>query len=293
VVEVFLRDTSGALVAVTTIGLQVQETPFFFDRGPWRLFAIHHEPRSAARRLPFLFCHPFAEEKLWAHRVYVSFARELARRGHPVLRFDYVGNGDSSGSFTDSSIDTASADIAAAIDVLKQCAGTPRVGLLGLRLGGSLAFRAASARDDVDALVLWSPIVDGARYLQELLRVNLTTQMAVYREIREDREALGSVLASGGIVNVDGYEITRAMADGLGALSLATEPTVPTSPCFMAQIERSEKASVGRDLETLRGRLSNARLQVIQEDPFWKEIVRFYDSAPALFANTLAWLEDR
>ena len=45
----------------------------------------------------FVFCHPLTEEKLWTHRVFVTFARELAAAGHTVLRFDYRGNGDSDG----------------------------------------------------------------------------------------------------------------------------------------------------------------------------------------------------
>src|SRR5687768_18149474 len=92
----------------------MNETPLFFNRGPWQLFGVYHAPHNGSTATPFVFCHPFGEEKLWAHRVYVGFARELARRGHPVLRFDYAGNGDSSGTFDESSIETALADIDAA-----------------------------------------------------------------------------------------------------------------------------------------------------------------------------------
>ena len=40
-------------------------------------------------------CHPLGEEKLWAHRVFVSLARDLANAGFVVLRFDCRGEGDS------------------------------------------------------------------------------------------------------------------------------------------------------------------------------------------------------
>jgi len=269
------------------------ETPFFFERGPAQLFAVYHEPAGGVRRLPFLFCHPFAEEKLWAHRSFVTFARELARKGHPVLRFDYFGNGDSDGVFADSSMDTALADIAAALDVLKVRSDATRFGLMGLRVGASLAFRTAARRDDIEALVLWAPVVDGERYLQDLLRINLTAQMLFYREVRQDREELGRILASGGTVNVEGYDITGTMSEQLSAISLAAENTVPASPCFLAQIERNENALPSRELEALRARLADSHIQVVREEPFWKEIQRFYDTAPALFARTLEWLEGR
>jgi len=62
--------------------------------------------------------HPFAEEKLWSHRVFVSFARALAERGYPVLRFDYMGAGDSSGTTPETSLQTHLDDLRAAVEVL-------------------------------------------------------------------------------------------------------------------------------------------------------------------------------
>ncbi len=271
----------------------MNETPFFFDQAGTSLFGVWHEPAGEARRTPFVFCHPFGEEKLWAHRPYVTFARELAQRGHAVLRFDYRGNGDSGGRFSESSLSTAIADIGTAIDVTRARTGAAQVGLVGLRLGASLAFKVAAARTDVGPLVLWAPIVNGERYLQELLRINLTTQMAVYREIRDDREALGRVLAAGGTVNVDGYEMTRGMSDGLTALSLLSDAAVPSVPTYLAQLERNEAAKPPAEITDLAARITGCTLQVVREDPFWKEIPRFYDRAPNLFTATLSWLEDR
>jgi uncharacterized protein len=266
-----------------------QETPFFIDRGESQLFAVQH-PAAGAIGLPYLFCHPFGEEKLWTHRVFVGFARALASRGHVVLRLDFRGNGDSSGSFADSSISTALADIGAGIDLLRSRTGAERVGLLGLRLGATLAYTTAAQRADVESLVLWSPIVDGRRYLQELLRINLTTQLAVYREVREDREALVAALARGQTVNVDGYEIGPAMGKELGALSLLGDAPAPTARCLLAQIGHNQQAAPSRELEALQSRMTQATLQVTQEEPFWKEIPRFYTSAPNLFATTLQWM---
>src|SRR5262245_18163177 len=79
------------------------ETPFYFGRESSPLFGVFHAPARTTCLPAFVFCHPFAEEKLWTHRVFVSFARRLAAEGYPVLRFDYMGNGDSAGDFRDSS----------------------------------------------------------------------------------------------------------------------------------------------------------------------------------------------
>jgi alpha/beta superfamily hydrolase len=97
----------------------MKEIPFFFPNNNYNLFGIIHHPMQSWGKGGFVFCHPFAEEKLWTHRVYVSFARELAQRGYYVLRFDYMGHGDSDGKFEESTIETHFSDINCAIDWLK------------------------------------------------------------------------------------------------------------------------------------------------------------------------------
>ena len=99
------------------------ETPFFFPNGSTSLFGVFHEPPGPSSKSAFVFCHPWGEEKLWAHRGFVSFARTLAADGHPVLRFDYMGNGDSDGEFADSTLQTALADVRAAIAEVRRRSG--------------------------------------------------------------------------------------------------------------------------------------------------------------------------
>lgn len=270
----------------------MRETPFFFPHRNEQLFGFLHEPEGAAALPGFVLCHPFGEEKLWTHRVYVTFARELARRGYPVLRFDYMGNGDSSGRFEESSVSTAVADIGCAIDALKTRTGVEDVAILGLRLGATFASEIAEHRDDVRLLVLWAPIVDGARYMQDLLRVNLTTQMAVYREIRADRAELVEAMKAGGTANVDGYEVSLAMYDELSALKLVGRPRSFGGSCLVVQIDRAQTARPAPEIRQVAQAYPRATFLRVQEDPFWMEIERFYDRAPNLFAATLEWLAD-
>ena len=267
----------------------MREVPLFFGTEPNRLFGVYHEPHQPPGRTPFVFCHPFGEEKLWAHRVFVNFARTLARAGRPVLRFDYRGSGDSSGEFRDSTLTSMQDDIGLAIGEVLRRTGGSRVSLLGLRLGASVASLVASHRRDVDELVMWAPIVSGSSYLQELLRINLGTQLAVYRQIREDRETLGRRLAAGGTVNVDGYDMGSAMADELDRLSLVDEPASQWCRGLIVQIDRVPDARRHSEFERLQARYATAECVVVQEEPFWKEIPKYYETAPSLFAVTERW----
>ncbi len=115
-----------------------------------------------------VLCNPWGQEFVRAHRSISQLALRLARRGFPVLRFDYYGTGDSCGEDADGTLSQWQADLRAAIQEIKRRSRVERVFLAGLRLGASLAALVASGRDDVKGLVLWEPAVQGSEYLQDL-----------------------------------------------------------------------------------------------------------------------------
>lgn len=267
----------------------MSETPLFFPNGPYQLFGVLHEPDGERRDTAFAFVHPFGEEKLWAHRVFVSFARRLAAAGHTVLRFDCMGSGDSDGDFSESSIASSLSDVAAAVDLVRARSGARAVSLIGLRFGATIAAHAAETLD-IRQLVLWAPILDGGRYMQELLRINLTTQMATHKEIRYDREALVGIMQQGGTANVDGYEMAYPYFAEASALQMATGRKSHAGPCLIVSIDK-RPIPPPADLQAIAATYPHATVAAVQEEPFWKEIATFYDQAPALFAATGDWLQ--
>ncbi len=278
------------------------ETPFFFAREDARLFGILHSPQGAAKPLAFVMSHPFGEEKLWSHRVFVSCARALAAQGHAVLRFDYVGAGDSSGMSADTSLESHRADLQAALGTLDQrVPGIRQIGLIGLRLGATFAAllaelnaeRQLSARLRGAPLVLWDPILDGDAYFQELLRSNLSTQLAVYGKVVENREVLTARIRAGGSVNVDGYEIGKELLESCGVSTLlTTENKGHDGPVLVVQIAASEAQKERADLKALASSYAHGTLSRAAEQPFWREIKPFYPRANQLQELTLRWLDE-
>jgi uncharacterized protein len=264
------------------------ERPQFVDVAGSRRFAVFH-PASPSPRAAWVFCHPFGEEKLWTHRVLVTTARTLAASGQAVLRFDHFGHGDSEGAFEESSVATSLADIDAMIDHARRLAGVERVGLFGLRWGATLASLAAEAREDLTMLALWAPIISGKRYMQELMRVNLATQMTVYKEIRQDRAALVETLRAGQVVNVDGYPLSHAYYEQATAIDLIAAPKRFGGACLIGQIDRRDDAPIHSDVQQLGQLYRKAAVLSVREEPFWKEIPQFYDMAPRLLEATSAW----
>lgn len=275
----------------------MSETPFFFDRedvgpsGARALFAVLHDPGASRRSSGFVFCHPLGEEKLWAHRVFVSCARLLAGSGHAVLRFDMMGSGDSDGTFAESSVGTMRGDVGRAVAELRNRTGVTDVTLLGLRFGATIASLAAEDLPDVHRLVLWAPIVDGGRYMQELLRINLTTQMATTKgAISKDRAALVADMEAGHTVNIDGYEMALPLYREASAVNLSAMPKRFDRPCLILHVDRPPLGQ-SKELQQLAATYARAELRYAQEEPFWKEIARFYDSAPNVFRTTMDWLD--
>ena len=144
--------------------------PFFFGTAERRLFGIY-EPAAAGTpsNRAAILCHPWGAEYLHAHRVLRQLALKLSDAGFHTLRFDYYGTGDSGGEPTDVEFTGLEADLEAAIEELAEITGLTKVTLIGLRLGGTIPANVASRRHrQINALVLWDPVLSGAEYLSQL-----------------------------------------------------------------------------------------------------------------------------
>lgn len=146
--------------------------PLYFGASKQALFGVYHPPRTREMRSRgVVLCYPIGQEYMRAHRAFRQLAMLLAKAGFPVLRFDYYGTGDSSGAGDQGTMEQWARDIDFAIDELKDSAAVDTVSLVGLRLGALLAAQAHSRRGDTTSSVLWDPVIDGARYFDEVRAV--------------------------------------------------------------------------------------------------------------------------
>jgi pimeloyl-ACP methyl ester carboxylesterase len=141
--------------------------PFFFGDTDSVLYGVHHPPKgSTPRTSGVVLCYPFAQEYMRAHRAFRQLSLLLSTQGFHALRFDYSGTGDSAGGPSDMALARWDEDLAAAIEELMDSAAVESVWVVGLRLGGALALRAAG-RPGVRGVVLWDPIIEGSEQLEE------------------------------------------------------------------------------------------------------------------------------
>jgi pimeloyl-ACP methyl ester carboxylesterase len=149
--------------------------PGYFESSGHQLFGCHHRAAASTPKGGIVICQPAGHEQVWCHRVFRNIAAQLARRGFHVLRFDFAGCGDSSGDIADATIEQWVGDVSAAVSHLERIAGVSRPGVIGLRLGATLAALAGSRRsgpDRLDRMILWEPVMAGAAHLTELARVH-------------------------------------------------------------------------------------------------------------------------
>jgi pimeloyl-ACP methyl ester carboxylesterase len=218
----------------------------------------------------------------------------MAGRGHTVLRFDLSGHGDSEGKFEDFGFSDLERDVDEARDYLQTQTGGEPV-LVGLRLGGTLAGRAAARHGS--RAVLWEPVLNPSDWLMECLRANLAFQLQHHGKVNRNRKALVGDLDGGGIVLVDGYGITakfyaEACASG-GLLEGYFPGTSPASlTVAMGKIPERTLANYREIVAGWHGG-HDAGLVGVREDPFWTDTKRYRTRSDGLIGITLDWIEGR
>jgi pimeloyl-ACP methyl ester carboxylesterase len=241
-------------------------TPLYFGSAQRRLFGVYTPPRpGVAGTRAALLCYPWGQEYIRAHRSMRQLANMLCAVGYHVLRFDYYGTGDSAGESQEADLGSWGRDIETAIEELRDTSGVARVRLVGLRLGATLAARvAARKKKEVDALLLWDPVVNGPEYLRELLPpVNEPTGAGI------DGTASAQPQPATGADGheVLGFRLPEALAKEMGTIDLLS--LVPALPArarvisslplashlaLRAELDRHSRADVA--IETVDGLLA-------------------------------------
>jgi alpha-beta hydrolase superfamily lysophospholipase len=150
-------------------GIPAAGQPFYFEAGGSTCLAWFHAAQGQPRNISVLMCQAIGYEAMCAYGAYRQISQALAGAGCDVLRFDYPGTGDASGSDADGDrVPDWTAGIRAAAQTLTQITGHSRLALVGLRLGAQLALQAAAHMGGVERIVLWAPCKSGRAFTREL-----------------------------------------------------------------------------------------------------------------------------
>jgi len=250
-----------------------------------RRFALHRAPRSARVQALAVYVHPFAEEMNKSRRMAMLQATALANAGWAVLQIDLLGCGDSAGEFADARWDEWVDDVVQACHWLQRrhAATDAPLWLWGLRSGCLLAAAAAALLGRPVNFLFWQPPVNGQMVLQQFLRLKLASEL-IAGQGKGTMQALHRSLASGAAVDVAGYRLSPALADGLARATLQA-PKTPGQVEWLELSSREDASlSPATGLAAARWREAGHALHthVVNGAAFWQSTE--IECVPALLA---------
>ncbi len=269
--------------------------PLYFtpNEGALQRFAVWHWPAEGAvpSRL-VVHVPPFGEEMNKSRRMAALQARMLAAEGAAVLRFDFLGCGDSDGEFADATWAGWLDDLAGACDWALRRWATQWPGSLpterwlwAQRAGALLASDALTRRNEPWHLLLWQPFTQGKVMLQQFLRLEAAAAL-IAGPATPGQPSARDRLKRGEHVHIGGYALGPALASGLEAARL----TLPERPCRIEWLDCSPTAAqqpspaVAAGVQGLLDAGHAARLTCVQGPAFWQTTE--IEDAPALLRAT-------
>ena len=245
-----------------------REEAAFFGPGPWRRFGVLHAPIDEPVA-GWVICGPYQAEVQRHYRREVLLARRLSEMGIAAQRFHYVGFGHSDGDPSAATLDTMREDALAAADQLVRTTGLTTVGFLGTRWGGLVAASAVAARGG--RLVLWEPVVDPARYFDEIFRFLIMYRMKEDPATPMSETSVLDGLRRDGSVDVLGHSVDLALYESAIGIGLDGSVADSADDALLIQIAvgkslRPEYASL---VESWTQRGLDTRTHVIRDTETW------------------------
>lgn len=192
--------------------------PGFVRGNAGELFVIEYCPVERCRGIVFFFP-AFAEEMNRSRKMVSLQARLLASHGYRVVIADMRGTGDSHGDFSDSTWEGWLEDMLVVVDDKLIDHALP-VFIWAQRLGALLALEVLRRIPvPVERLIVWSPVLSGANFMTQFLRLRLMSALIGKSGDSESLTDIKSQLESGESVEVAGYTLSSALYRAISALN--------------------------------------------------------------------------
>ena len=190
--------------------LTTTEVPTFFGPSDSPLFGVVHLPVDNQIRGGVLICGSLGKEGMDSVRLHRVLAGSLARRGFGVLRFDYLGLGDSAyAQVRDDAVANWVASVGHALEYLTLI-GAESATAIGIRAGCLILNEYLAQSHTVNRVVYLDPYGTGRRYLREH-----TTLF---------RLSVGEDAATPGEVSIIGGRLSDHAAAEFAALRMGANP---------------------------------------------------------------------
>ena len=229
-------------------------------------------PRQGSPRGALLLLPPFAEEANKTRRLCMEIARACAAAGWAVLLGDLAATGDSEGDFGAIGWSDWVDDVSAFAVRLREVSSGPFV-VLGLRLGALLAAAALDAGLKADGLFLLCPVTNGKQTLTQFLRLGAAADLGADEAARIDTRPLRAKLVAGENIEIAGYSLSPALANGIEACQIGAGSALPTHLAWLELVAADPPAATPA-VDMLATRLRDSGrsldLQLMTGPAFWQ-----------------------
>ena len=243
----------------------------FLNGARGRILVVARFPASGSGRA-VLVVPPFAEEMNKSRRMVTEVASRLVKSGIATIVPDLFGTGDSEGEFSAGDWEVWQQDVALAATWAAEV-GWPVFALLGIRLGGALA--AESSRNllgPVTRTVLWAPVLDGARFLTQFLRLRVAASM-MEDGGSESVAGLRERLQRGETIEVSGYSLSPTLVRRVDKVTLVDQLGPHAGAVHWIEIMRSEEPAIPESTRAAIALAGNTvqmiKSYAVSGDPFW------------------------
>ena len=263
----------------------------FLTTRPDPVFAmVHMPPALLGGGTGVVVCPAFAGEDLCNYRARRAWAEALAQAGHPALRFDLPGMGDSAGSPQEADrLEAWKAALSDAARWLRDETNCARIAALGIGFGGMLAWLAAADGAPIDDLILWGVPMSGRRLLREVRTAGL---FEIERDLELEAAVPGGSTAPEGVLDVAGQLSTTATLDALSQVDLLKLELPEPSSRRVLVFERDGVVADREAYSYFRERGADA---TIADGNSFGAMMRYVEIAAvptAAIARSVSWLAD-
>jgi exosortase A-associated hydrolase 2 len=269
----------------------VEKMFFFKGSNKNDLLGFLHLPLHNRSNVGLLYCHPFAEEKNCSHVVSVEAARQFAKEGYPVFRFDLSGCGDSGGELRDFILDDWISDIKNALNCLKLEAKVEKIGLWGLRTGAALAMLFSEGRDDIAFALLWQPVFDLKLYIQQFIRQQMSTEIISSQSFTRPVKSYIKDLKLNKKIEIFGYELTYNIYESFINFGNIIEKLKVQFPIIIISISNFDNPSLSitTTLDKLNSNNLSTHFAHVVTEPFWDRYWQWH--SPKVIECSISFLK--
>jgi pimeloyl-ACP methyl ester carboxylesterase len=261
----------------------------YLQNGEDPIFAIFHEPPPEIERgSAVLICPPFGWEDVCSYRSRRDWAEQLALAGHPTLRIDFPGTGDSAGSPRDPHrLRTWAEAVRTSASWLAETSPEGRVAAIGIGFGGLVLCCGIGAGAPIDDAVLWGVGSRGRTFIRELSAFE--RMEAAKMAVEEDSEPPPTASE---IRHVGGYALSVETTEDLQRLDLA-ELDLSSGRLTRALLLERDGIRVDAELRELL-LAAGATVDVEPGPGYGDMMVEPAEARPplAVFAHVEKWLKD-